>query len=307
MATWKTVRRTIRYAVVYALMRLMIVVSGIVPRKAWIRFCGRLGVVAYWFARQSRSLVHRNLSMVYARDLSKQEVTRMTREVFVMLGRNGGEVIRGFNIYSQETLARMRVLHGIEHVEAAHKKGKGVLLLTAHIGAFEFVATELATRGFQPMIVVTPLKDRRLNDLLLRQRNRFGALIVDRGKETVKLLRNLKAGGMVMILIDQDTRVKSRFVNFFGKPCATPIGATILAMRTGAAVVPMFIHLREDFLQGMTCYPEIPVVNSGDEEADLVTNTQRFSDAIEAEVRRHPTQWLWMHERWKTKPGEEIR
>lgn len=307
MATWKTLRRTVRYAVVYALMRLMIVISGIVPRKAWIRFCGRLGVVAYWFAHQSRSLVKQNLSMIYGRERSEKEIAGMSREVFVMLGRNGGEVIRGFNIYNQETLMKMRVLHGIEYVEAAHKKGKGVLLLTAHIGAFEFVATELATRGFQPMIVVTPLKDRRLNDLLLRQRNRFGALIVDRGKETVKLLRNLKAGGMVMILIDQDTKVKSRFVNFFGKPCATPIGATILAMRTGAAVVPMFIHLRDDLLQEMNCYPEIPVVNTGDEEADLVTNTQRFSDAIEAEVRRYPTQWPWMHERWKTRPGEEIR
>jgi KDO2-lipid IV(A) lauroyltransferase len=78
-------------------------------------------------------------------------------------------------------------------------------------------------------------------------------------------------------------------------------------MKTGAAVVPVLIHLRDDLMQEFNYYPEIPMSNTGDEEFDLVTNTQRMSDVSEIEIRKYPSQWVWMHERWKTKPGEEIR
>ncbi|HRG10815.1 MAG TPA: lysophospholipid acyltransferase family protein, partial [Cyclobacteriaceae bacterium] len=105
----------------------------------------------------------------------------------------------------------------------------------------------------------------------------------------------------------QDTKVKSRFVNFFGMPAATPIGATVLALRTGCAVVPTYIYLGEDGKQHMHILPEIPLVITGDEETDLVVNTQNFTNVTEQIVREHPEQWVWMHERWKTKPGEEIR
>ena len=108
------------------------------------------------------------------------------------------------------------------------------------------------------------------------------------------------------MLIDQDTRVKSRFVNFFGKPAATPVGATVLAMKTGAAVVPTYIHLGGDWKQHMYILPEIPMRDSGDEEEDVVYNTQVLTNFIEDTIREHPDQWVWMHERWKTKPGEEI-
>jgi len=77
-------------------------------------------------------------------------------------------------------------------------------------------------------------------------------------------------------------------------------------MKTGAAVVPVLTHLREDLKQEYNYYPALPLVNTGNEELDLVTNTQMMSDAYEQEIRKYPAQWVWMHERWKTKPGEEI-
>jgi len=122
----------------------------------------------------------------------------------------------------------------------------------------------------------------------------------------VRLFKALKSGGSIAILIDQDTKVKSRFVNFFGKPCATPIGATVLALKSGCAVVPTYIYLDENYKQQMHILPEIPLVYTGDDEKDLIINTQNFTDFTERVVREHPEQWVWMHERWKTKPGEEI-
>jgi KDO2-lipid IV(A) lauroyltransferase len=245
--------------------------------------------------------------MVYAKEKTPQEIKKLSGKVFEMLGTNTGDVILSAKISGEEDFNKFRIVHGMEHAEAAHKKGKGVIFLTAHIGPFEYIATELALRGYKPLIVGTKLKDQRLNDLLASTRNKFGATLVERGKDTVKLVRNLKSGGAMIILIDQDTKVKSRFVNFLGYPCATPIGATIMAFKTGAAVVPMFLHQREDYKIEINYCPELEMTVTGDEETDLIVNTQKLSDVTEQEVRKYPEQWVWMHERWKTKPGDEKR
>jgi KDO2-lipid IV(A) lauroyltransferase len=245
--------------------------------------------------------------MAYGKEKSHEEIIQLSKKVFEMMGKNGGDILHSTRLSSFQDMDRIRVTKGIDNVEIALRKGKGVIFLVGHIGAFEFLATEMALHGYKPHVIGTPLKDKKLNDLHWKQRSRLGAAIIERGKETIRLIRNLKSGGTVVILIDQDTRVKSRFVNFFGIPCATPIGATVLASKTGAAVVPAFIHLRADNLHEINFYPEVELSFTGNEEEDLIINTQMLTDVIEAEVRKHPEQWVWIHERWKTKPGKEIR
>ena len=165
--------------------------------------------------------------------------------------------------------------------------------------------TSMAMRGLNPNIIGTPLKDKRLNELLWQYRNAHGAIAIARGKETFRLIKVLKSGGSVALLIDQDTKVQTVFVDFFGIKAATPVGATVLALKTGAAVVPSYIYLGEDNLQHMYILPEIPMRVSGDEDADIVFNTQVLTNFIEEQIRKHPDQWVWMHERWKTRPAVE--
>src|SRR5436190_23261553 len=126
--------------------------------------------------------------------------------------------------------------------------------------------------------------------MLVQYRNAHGAIAIERGKETLRLIKALKTGGSIAILIDQDTNVKSRFVDFFGMQASTPVGATILALKTGAAVVPTFIHLGADNLQHMHLLPEIPLEVSGDDEKDIVINTQNFTRFIEEQIRNYPDQ-----------------
>lgn len=227
--------------------------------------------------------------------------------MFVMLGKNAGEIMRARAVRTLADMEKFVVVHGWDNVEAAHAKGKGIIFLACHLGAFDLMITFVGLMGMKPMIVGTPLKDERLNELLFAYRNAHGAVAVERGKETVRLFKGLKMGGSTAILIDQDTKVKSRFVNFFGMPAATPIGATFLALKSGCSMIPSYIHLGMDNMQHITFLPEIPTEITGDEENDLITNTQNYTNYIEDVVRRHPEQWVWMHERWKTKPGEEIR
>jgi Kdo2-lipid IVA lauroyltransferase/acyltransferase len=297
----KAFRRSVRYGVVYWFLRFMIWTSALMPRKAWLQFCGALGLVAWYFASATRKLALTHLSIAFP-EKTAAEIKQLSRDTFRMLGKNAGDILRSSRVKTLAQLEKFLVTEGLEHYELAHAKGKGVIFLTCHLGAFDLQITNMAMRGLNPNIIGTPLKDRRLNDLLWNYRNLHGAIPIARGKETFRMIKVLKSGGSVALLIDQDTRVKTVFVNFFGRPAATPVGATVLALKTGAAVIPTYIYLGNDGIQHMHLLPEIPMTTTGDEEEDVRLNTQVLTNFIEETIRQHPDQWVWMHERWKTKP-----
>ncbi len=303
----RPLKKRFKYTFVYFFVRFLIFFSNSIPRVVWLWFCSVLGRIAYSFANQTRELVILHLGLAYSHEKSMREILDLSKETFKMLGKNAGDVLRARKVKSLDDLNRFVKTYGLEHADAAMAKEKGVIFLTCHLGAFDLQVVNMALRGLKPNIIGTPLKDERLNELLFNYRNAYGAVAVERGKETLRLIKALKTGGSVAILIDQDTKVKSRFVDFFGMKAATPVGAAILAMKTGAAVVPSYIYLGEDNWQHMHLLPEIPLVNTGDEEQDMIANTQNYTRFIEGQVRSHPAQWVWMHERWKTKPGEEIK
>lgn len=304
MSSFKQVRRKVRYALVYYLVRCLIFISNLLPRKTWLSLCGALGRVACQFAVQTRRLTNRHLMLVYGAVKSEREIKQLGKRVFEMLGKNAGDILRSSKVRSLAELEEFLITTGYENFEKAYSRGKGVIFLTCHLGAFDLQVTNMALRGLNPNIIGTPLKDKKLNDLLFEYRNQYGAVAIERGKETFRLMKALKSGGTVALLIDQDTKVKSVFVNFFGMPAATPVGATIMAMKTGAAIIPTCIHLREDGMQHMQIFPEIPMRIADNEEDDIVHNTQVMTTFIENIIRQHPEQWTWMHERWKTKQNE---
>jgi Kdo2-lipid IVA lauroyltransferase/acyltransferase len=305
MSKRKKIRRKIRYSFVYRFVQFLIFISNLVPRKLWLKLCGVLGRIAYLFVNNTRRRVVKHLSIAFP-EKAPSQVKKLARRVFEFLGKNAGEMLRATRVKTLGDLERFLVTEGLDNYERAIKKGKGVIFLTCHLGAFDLQVSNMALRGLNPNIIGTPLKDARLNELLWDYRNMHGAIAIERGRETFRLIKVLKSGGSVALLIDQDTKVKSRFVNFFGKPAATPVGATVLAMKTGAAVVPTYVYLGKDWKQHMHILPEIAIKTSGDDEADMVYNTQVLTNFIEDVIRKYPEQWVWMHKRWKTKPGEEI-
>jgi len=302
----RSLKKRLKYTSLYYFIRFLIFASNLLPRKVWLAFCGWLGKISYAVSPKPRERVIYHLGLAFGKEKSTSEILTLSKRVFVMLGKNAGDILRSLKVRTLTDLDKFLITHGIENYEKAFAKGKGVMFLTSHLGAFDLQITNMALRGLNPSIVGTALKDERLNQLLWQYRNAYGAVAIERGKESVRLFKVLKSGGSIAILIDQDTKVKSRFVDFFGMQAATPIGATVLAMRTGAAVVPTYIYLDEKGMQNMHILPEIPLVITGDEEKDLITNTQNFTTFTEQIVREHPDQWVWMHERWKTRPGEEI-
>lgn len=305
MSTFRKFRKSIKYDLLYGLVRTLIFLSTLPPRRLWLSFCGGLGLLAHALSRKTRALVRKHLSIAFP-ERSDRAIRSLARETFRMLGKNGGEILRASRISTLEQLDRVLVTHDYENFEAANRKGTGVIFLTCHLGAFDLQVTNMALRGLRPNIIGTPLKDPRLNDLLWNYRNKHGAVAIERGRETFRMIKVLKSGGSVALLIDQDTKVKSVFVDFFGRKASTPVGATVLAMKTGAALVPTYVYLGEDGMQHMHILPEVEMRVTGDEEEDVVYNTQVLTTMIEGWIRKHPTQWVWMHERWKTEENEEI-
>ena len=303
----RPLRKEIKYGALYGFVRSLIFLSNLMPRIWWLNFCGFLGWLGYIVSPKSRALSVKHLGMAFEKEKTPTEIRRLARQMFIMLGKNAGEIMRASRIKTLADLEKFVVVEGYENAEAARAKGKGIIFLPNHLGAFELMVTFVALRGFKPMVIGTPLKDERLNSLMVNYRNAHGAIPVERGKETLRLFKGLKSGGSTAVLIDQDTKVKSRFVDFFGRPASTPIGAAILALKTGATILPSYIHLGKDNLQHIRFLPEIPLELTGDEEMDLVRNTQNYTRFNEQVIREHPEQWVWMHERWKTQPGEEIR
>lgn len=303
----RTLGKRIKYAILYYFVLFLIWFSNVLPRKSWLAFCGWLGGLAYTFSPRSRERTIYHLGLAYGREKSTQEIVALSKQVFIMLGKNASDILRSVHVKTLADLEKFLITEGFENFEKAVAKGKGVIILTSHLGAFDLLGTYFSLRGVVLNIIGTALKDPRLNALLFKHRNALGSIAIERGKESVRLFKVLMRGGVVAMLIDQDTIVKSRFVNFFGMKAATPIGAVLMALRTGASIVSCNLHLDKDGMQHLHILPEVSLVITGDEETDLVVNTQILSDLTEQVVREYPEQWVWMHERWKTRPGEEIR
>jgi len=169
------------------------------------------------------------------------------------------------------------------------------------LGAF------LAIKGYPVNVVGAPIYDPRLDALVVKNRLSSGMNYIARGDATREIIRVLRRNELIGILIDQDTRkVDGVFVDFLGHPAYTPLGPVVLAMKTGAAIVPMAVHLKKNGRHSIDVRPALDMKFTGDLENDRIENTKLCNDVLTDFIRRHPTQWVWMHERWKTKP-EDIK
>ncbi|HLA79041.1 MAG TPA: lysophospholipid acyltransferase family protein [Vicinamibacteria bacterium] len=205
-----------------------------------------------------------------------------------------------------ETVLSVVDVEGREHVEGAVAAGHGLVVVTAHFGNWEAhgVAHGLL---FGPLgVVARPLDNPRLDERLCAFRGRSGNPVIYKQRALVQVLKMLRAGGGVAILIDQNVQEGDGiFVDFFGRPAATTTVAAALAVKTGCALVPVQVRLGDDGRYRAIYEPAVRWTTSGDRQRDIAHLTQALTYRIEAWVREAPEQWLWIHRRWKTQPGKE--
>ncbi len=261
-----------------------------------------LGRLAYMLLKKERGKTLSNLSIAYGGEKSEAEIVAMAKEVWVNLGKNGTEFAIKMGQERPEEFFKDLEVIGNEYLQEAFQKGRGILGLISHMGCWEGTALGLPMLGIPAYAIGKKLGNEKLNALLFESRAKKGVLTLARGSSYKTILRVLKENNLVGILIDQDTDVRGVFVDFYGKPAYTPIGAAMLAMDSGAPVLPMFYLKKPDDTYAFIIEKEIPLAMTGNRRADMDENTRRFHAVIEKYIKKYPTQWVWMHNRWKTTP-----
>ena len=275
------------------------------PRPAVRTICIGVALLFYAGHRRLRQVGMRNLDLAFPAT-SRQEKTKILRKEFVNLGRLLAEVVL-FPRYNRNNVSRTVVYDGFENFATAQARGKGVVFLTAHIGGWELSSFAHSLYGYPMNIVVRPLDNPLLDAMVDRYRSRHGNRTISNRDYARGLLKALKHGEVIGILMDTNmTPPQGAFVDFFGVPACTATGLARIALHTDAAVVPAFCVWDRNLRKYKICFePALKLVRTGDDEADTVRNTALFTREIERYVRKYPDQWLWVHRRWKTRPSGE--
>jgi KDO2-lipid IV(A) lauroyltransferase len=262
-----------------------------------------LGEVAYWALPGRRRVALSNLALAFGPSLPPAARRRVARENFRHLGLTVMECCRLFLGPPGAMLRQVR-MEGVEHAKAALAEGRGAFLLTAHLGNWEILAASHSLTGLTDLnVVIRPLDNPFLDAMVAQGRARTPIRLIPKRAAAKGIQAALARGECVGILLDQHAGRQGAFVPFFGRPASTSRGLAVLALKTGAPVVPAFVHRLPGGDHLVTLEPAVPLVRTGALERDIEANTARFTEVIERQIRAHPEQWFWVHRRWKSQPA----
>lgn len=292
---------TVAHRLEYAAFAGVVNAAGVLSPSAARRLGESLGKLGYSGLKIRRHVVLDNLRRAFP-EKSEEWIHDVAKRAYEHLGREALTSIRLGKTSSKDLIA-MTSGAGLDEFGAAVAEGKGVVVMSGHVGNHEIAATALAARGYPIDAVVqrqgNPLFDAALNGA----RMKHGLGIIDRSKALKQAIKSLRAGRVVAFAADQDAGRAGIFVPFFGRPASTHRGAALFAVKTGA---PAFIGaaLRQgDRYEGLL--ERIEVDRSGNLDDVVYNLTAAFTKRLEEVVRSAPDQYLWMHRRWKTRPPEE--
>jgi Kdo2-lipid IVA lauroyltransferase/acyltransferase len=294
-------RENLEYWLVLAATRIL----GVMPRGLARLFADFLAFTVYLFLGRLRRVGERNLELALP-GLTDQERARILRGVYRHLGWQLVEFCR-MSRYTQANTGNWIRTEGLEHYLTAEARGKGVLIVTGHLGAWELSSFYHSLMGYPMGMVIRRLDNRRLDEYVNRIRCLHGNRILHKDDFARGLLTAMRAGETVGILMDTNMRPpQGVFVEFFGRSACTASGLARVALKTGAAVLPGFMVWEAAERKYVLRFgPELVFESSGDDEADALAATQMCASATEEWIRRYPDQWLWIHRRWKTRPAGE--
>jgi Kdo2-lipid IVA lauroyltransferase/acyltransferase len=294
------IRRELRSRAIAGALRLV----SLIPLEPAVRIGAAGGALAFHLFGKTRRLALAHLALAFP-EMAEAERRAIAHRMFVHLGMSAMEVtsIRSWD----ERLPEYMEVRGSEVIEAALARGKGIVFVTGHLGNWELMARRMSRQGLAICAVAKRGGDARLMGLIEAWRASGGVTTLwreDPGTARA-LLRVFKENKGLGILVDQDTSVQGVWVPFFGRPAYTPRAPGDLALRTGAPVIVGTSHRRgsrpgDGFVFEATEVPYDP--KPADREAEVIRITASSQAVLEDAIRRYPADWVWMHERWKTRP-----
>jgi len=289
----------------YAAAWLVLKALGALPRPLARATGAAVVALAFQFRPRLRRVAEFNLRLAFPVS-SDAERRRVIHGLVRQVGWMAGEFSQ-FPRYTRKVIERIVMLDGFENFAEARARGKGVIFLTGHMSAWELAPFAHALYGYPLHFLVRPIDNARVDALINQYRCLSGNRPIDKNQSARAMLKVLQEGGTVGILADVNTSLEEgAFVGFFGVPASTTTGLARIALRTDAAIVPGFLFWDASLRKYRLRFePAIELARTSDEAADIHENTARFTRVIEACIRAHPDQWIWVHKRWKTRPPDE--
>jgi len=268
-------------------------------RKLCFKF---LLMLFYHAATKHRLIALHNLRCAFP-EKEMEELITIAKGVYRNVAITAAEFFSMPSI-TRENLHEWVEMEGLEHFEAGMAQGKGLLTIIAHFGNWELmpVTVPLFLKFLKPSyIVYRPLDSPVLDNMVEHVRTINGNEMIPKGGSGKRIMELLKENHAIAILSDQNVAAREGvFVDFFGRPACTGVGLAVLALRSGAPVLPMFMARQKSGKYKFILKPLVEISRTGDYEKDLLENTQRFTKVVEDVVREYPDQWFWIHQRWKT-------
>lgn len=291
-----------RRAAIDAALGLARGVFGALPWRLAQRLGAALGRLGWALSRRDRRRILDHLAIAFP-ELDDAARRRLGRDCFRHLGTSTGEILHVLGRDPEEASRHVRV-EGWEAVAHLWRdRERPVVVLTAHCGNWELLSTANRTHGLGLRAMARRQDDPVLDRWVIALREHLGTVTVGRGEAGAsrEILRTIRGGGALAVLIDQDIATEGAWVPFFGRDAFTPLAAAHLGLRLGAAVVPVFAERLDDGSHLLRFEPPLEL------PADPVGATAVMTARIEAQIRRRPEQWVWMHKRWRRRPpvGED--
>ena len=295
-------RGKLRTAVEYALTRVLFWVMGVLPRSIAVCAGSAFAYLTYLSVPRLRRIGDLNLRIAYP-EMRPAERRRLVRRSMLNIGRHMGEFTR-FSTISPQKLRSELDCEGLEHIDRARALGKGVIIISAHFGAWEMISFALSAYGYPFEFLVRRIENPAVERLIDTIRTRFGNRTIDKRSAARFMVRTLRSGSLLGLLVDINVvRDKGIFVDFFGVPACTTFIAAKLSLRTGAPLLPVFAPWDEcPQRYVLRIGAPLTIDRSGEEDRDVRQLTEKFTNVVEDQIRRHPDQWLWIHKRWRTQP-----
>jgi Kdo2-lipid IVA lauroyltransferase/acyltransferase len=289
----------------YAAVWLILKGLGLLPRTAARGFAAGLMRFLYALLPKLRKTAEINLRIAFP-DWSDAQHKSVIRGMLRNLGWMAAEFAH-FPKYTKQNIEQIVVLDGHENFLEGQRRGKGVLYLTGHIGAWELSSFAHALYGFPLYYMARPIENRRIDELVNGYRCLSGNQPIFKNESARVTLKVLKDAGTIGILADQNTMPEEAvFVDFFGKAASTTTGIARLALHSDAAVVPGYAVWDESIRKYRLRFePSVEVIRTGDPDRDILENTRKFTKVLEDIIRKYPEQWVWAHGRWNTRPSGE--
>lgn len=290
----------------FCIVRSFVFLLGIFPRGLARAIGSFTGWIAFHGLGRLRKVGLRNLALAFPQK-TEEEREAILRAVYRNMGRLMAEFCQ-MSRYTPEQASRFICYEGLENYLEARQRGKGVLVLTGHLGAWELSSFYHSLMGYPMGMVIRRLDNPLVDAFVNRIRCLHGNRVVHKDDFARGLIASMRAGETVGILMDTNmTPPQGVFVPFFGVQACTASGMARIALKTGAAVLPGFLLWEERERKYVLRFGEqLQLAHSADPEADAVANTALFTAVIERYIRDYPEQWLWMHRRWKSRPTGEV-